>query len=137
MATKLHFCPKCETLLTYEVSKQTNEPILLCSNCAYETPLQTGQHLRTSIYGGNMTAKITKAAIYDPSLRLSSTIICPYPRCDSNNKDKLGTYNNEGRLIQPEVCITNHTSVNRENTYVCRICRTIFGGGALPLNPLA
>ncbi len=122
MATKLHFCPKCETLLTYEVSNGA-DTILKCSNCSYESPLETGQTLRTSIYGNNMTAKITTAAIYDPSLRLSSTIVCPNKKCDSNNPEKLGTYNEEGRLIQPEMCITNHTSVNRENTYVCRICR--------------
>jgi DNA-directed RNA polymerase subunit M/transcription elongation factor TFIIS len=131
MATKLHFCPKCESLLTYEAFGTGDDrvTILKCSNCTYEENLQTGHKLRTSIYGGTLSAQITKAAIYDPSLRLSSTLICPNARCDSNNIDKLGTVNEEGHLIQPEVCITNHTSVNRENTYVCRICRSIFGGG--------
>lgn len=126
MATKLHFCSKCETLLTYEVSEGLT--ILKCSNCSYNAPLETGQTLRTSIYGNTLSAKITKAAIYDPSLRLSSTIKCPNSRCDSNNMDKLGTVNDEGRLIQQEVCITNHTSISRENTYVCRMCRSIFSG---------
>ena len=126
MATKLHFCPKCETLLNYEVSNSTTS--LKCSNCPYEAKLEGGQVLKTSIYGGAgaMSATITKAAIHDPALRRSCVIVCPNTQCDSNNLEMLGQHNKEGRFIQPEVCITNHTSVNRVNTYICRICRSVF-----------
>ena len=123
MATKLHFCPKCETLLSYMVSSD-DETVISCSNCSFQEPLKTGQTLRTSIYGNTQTAKITKAAIYDPSLRISSTLKCPNRSCDSNDVAKLGTRNKDGRLIQPEMSITNFTSANRENTYICRICES-------------
>jgi DNA-directed RNA polymerase subunit M/transcription elongation factor TFIIS len=127
MSTKLHFCPKCETLLSYVVKKEDQEIAkLACSNCPYQAKLEPGQTLRTSIYGNTRSAKITKAAVYDPSLRLTSTIVCPNTECDSNNPAKLGELNEEGRRIQPEVCITNHTSVSRINSYICRICRTVF-----------
>ncbi len=125
MATKLHFCPKCETLLNYEVSNSVTS--LKCSNCPHEEELQGGQVLKTSIYGGDgaMAATITKAAIYDPALRRSCVITCPNAMCESNNPDMLGQ-SKDGRLIQHDVCITNHTSVNRVNTYICRICRSVF-----------
>ncbi len=130
MATKLHFCPQCETLLMYVTTPDARGGLtaLKCSNCTYETVVPSKQTIKTSIYGGgaNLSATITKAAVYDPTLRRSCMIVCQNPKCDSNNPEKLGTYNDEGRLIQPEVCVTNHTSVNRVNTYICRICRTIF-----------
>ena len=130
MATKLHFCPQCETLLTYVT---TGDSVVIttlkCSNCTYVTTVPSKQTIKTSIYGGtNLSATITKAAVYDPTLRRSCTIICRNAKCDSNNPEKLGTYNDEGRLIQPEVCVTNHTSVNRVNTYICRVCRGTFTG---------
>jgi DNA-directed RNA polymerase subunit M/transcription elongation factor TFIIS len=126
MSTKLHFCPKCETLLSYVVKKEDQEIALACSNCPYRKKLDPGQTLRTSIYGNTRSAIITKAAVYDPSLRLTSTIVCPNTECDSNKPEQLGKRNQEGRRILPEVCITNHTSVSRINSYICRICRTVF-----------
>jgi hypothetical protein len=128
MATKLHFCPQCETLLMYVTTPDASAlTALKCTNCTYQTIVPSKQTIKTSIYGGtNLSATITKAAVYDPTLRRSCTIVCQNAKCDSNDLKKLGTYNDEGRLIQPEVCVTNHTSINRVNTYICRICRTIF-----------
>jgi DNA-directed RNA polymerase subunit M/transcription elongation factor TFIIS len=126
MATKLHFCPQCESMLQYVVNMKDTK--LKCPNCHYEDALKGGQSLKTSIYGGTaaMSATITKAAIYDPSLRRSCVISCPNSECYCNKPEMLGQFNKEGRLIQPEVCVTNHTSINRVNTYICRICRAVF-----------
>jgi DNA-directed RNA polymerase subunit M/transcription elongation factor TFIIS len=124
MTTKLHFCPKCDTLLKYDVTDAATS--LVCSNCSYNTPLSSGQNLKTSIYGSTLSTLITKAAAYDPSLRLSSNIVCPNKQCDTNKVELLGTYNANGQLIQPEVCVSNNNSVSRINTYICRICRTVF-----------
>ena len=126
----LHFCPNCDTLLNYQSSSE--KPFFMkCSNCSFEAdeqlPVTGGRPpVRTSIYANTLYTSITKAAIYDPALRLTCSVKCPNLTCESNYKEKIGTINQEGRLIQPEVCLTNHTNINRQNTYVCRICRTIF-----------
>ena len=101
MATKLHFCPKCDTLLKYDVTDTATT--LVCSNCTYNAQLESGQNLKTSIYGSTLITTITKAAVYDPSLRLSCNITCPNVKCDTNNPELIGTYNSTVQLIQPEV----------------------------------
>ena len=121
---KLHFCQECETMLKPETSESTQ---LVCSNCTFKLAIQTGTVLKTSIYKQTLATNISKAAIHDPALKISCSIKCPNVACQGNDINKIGTYDEEtGKLIFPEVCISNNTNISRINTYNCRVCRTIF-----------
>lgn len=127
---KLHFCPECETMLkaeTTEAAETTASTQLVCGNCTFKIAIENGKFLKTSIYKQTLATNISKAAIYDPALKISCSIKCPNGECPGNDPDKVGTYDDEtGKLIFPEVCISNNTNISRINTYNCRVCRTIF-----------
>ena len=129
MSTKLHFCPKCETLLTYALddSSEVKTTILTCSNCTYKADLnEDGSILKTSIYKQTTATSISKASIYDPALRMACNIQCANLECPSLNPKLLGTRDETGKVIYPQVCICNNTNIARKNTYICKICKTIF-----------
>ena len=122
--TELHFCPKCDTLLTF--TSDEAKVTLKCDNCTYSIPSVSGSISQTTIYSAIQTSKISPATVYDPALRVTCSITCPNEACPTRDESLYGTRTAEGVLVTPEVCVFNNTKENKVNNYVCKVCHNII-----------
>lgn len=123
--SELTFCPNCGTLLDY-TTNEDHGTVIQCSNCTYFERVSGQRKLRSTIYHTKGRAGVDSSTIYDNSIKRTSKITCVNSECPSIDPTKWGSYNENGLLVQPDISVINYNSVNKINTYICRICQKMF-----------
>lgn len=126
--SSLPFCEKCSTLMDYVPGENDIGTMLRCETCKYETEIPSSlTKVQSTVYKKTNSSRIERSTIYDPTLKNSSKINCQNQTCPSLDPEQWGKRTDDGFLIQPDILSVNYNdSENRTNTYVCRICKTMF-----------
>jgi DNA-directed RNA polymerase subunit M/transcription elongation factor TFIIS len=121
----LAFCPKCDTMMS---AHNEGSVKLLCSNCGYMDNIVGSKLMLRQNHTKTVVRNMDPAMIYDKALKKTAIVAaqCPNDACDSRDPAKWGIKNEYGKVIAPDVAITNFFSEDRITTYICCICGQTF-----------
>ena len=118
------FCPRCYTLLS-AITDIDSKVKFQCPSCTHNVELVDSVLMKRVNQTTQPKKKLNRSMTHDNSLMRTKAVTCPNTTCSGNNPELWGTYEN-GKLVQPDVALTNFFSEDRVTTYICLVCGQTF-----------